>query len=85
MIDKCYQEMIETITGNASDRDQLLIIENLVLSLRDWQDVYMEEGSVEELYYNNLNKILDIIKETLEKEDKMNEKRDMERLSKQIS
>lgn len=74
MIDKCYQEMIETITGNASDRDQLLIIENLVLSLRDWQEPY-EEGSVEELYYESMDKILYIIDETLKKEDEMNDKR----------
>lgn len=71
-LDKYYRDLIDQITNSASDREQLYIIENLVLSLRDWQDVYMEEGSVEELYYNNLNKILDIIKETLEKEREMN-------------
>jgi len=72
-LDKYYKDLIDQITNSASDREQLYIIEALVLSLRDWQDVYMEEGSVEELYYNNLNKILDIIKETLEKEREMNE------------
>lgn len=73
-LDKYYKDLIDQITNSASDREQLYIIECLTLSLRDWQDVYMEEGSVEELYYNNLNKILDIIKETLEKEREINEK-----------
>jgi hypothetical protein len=73
MVDKCYQEMIDVITGNASDREQLQIIESLVLSLRDWQDPY-EEGSIEEIYYQNMDRILYIIDETLKKEDEMNEK-----------
>ena len=84
MLDKCYQEMVDQITGNASDREQLRIIEALVLSLRDWQDPY-EEGSVEELYYENMDKILYIIDETLRKENEMNDERNMESVSESIS
>ena len=73
-LDKYYKDLIDQITNSASDREQLYIIECLALSLRDWQSLYEPEGSVEELYYNNLNKILDIIKETLEKEKEINEK-----------
>ena len=73
-LDKYYKDLIDQITNSASDREQLYIIECLTLSLRDWQSLYEPEGSVEELYYNNLNKILDIIKETLEKESEINEK-----------
>lgn len=73
-LDKYYKDLIDQITNSASDREQLYIIECLTLSLRDWQSLYEPEGSVEELYYNNLNKILDIIKETLEKEKEINEK-----------
>ena len=67
-IDKHYQQIIEDITGSASDREQLKIIESLVLSLRDWQEPY-EEGSVEEVYYQNMDRILYIIDETFKKED----------------
>lgn len=74
MIDKYYQKMIDDITDSASDREQLLIIEALVVALRDWQSLYEPEGSVEALYYINLNKILDIIKDTLKKEDLINAK-----------
>lgn len=73
-LDKYYKDLIDQITNSASDREQLYIIEDLVLALRDWQGIFIEEGSVEELYYNNLNKILDIIKETLNKEDEINGK-----------
>lgn len=72
-LDKYYKDLIDQITNTASDREQLFIIECLALSLCDWQYPY-EQGSVQELYYNNLNKILDIIKETLEKENEINEK-----------
>ena len=72
-LDKYYKDLIDQITNAASDREQLYIIECLALSLCDWQYPY-EPGSVQELYYNNLNKILDIIKETLEKESEINEK-----------
>ena len=72
-MDKHYQQIIENITGSASDREQLKIIESLVLSLRDWQEPY-EEGSVEEIYYQNMDRILYIIDETFKKEDEMNEK-----------
>lgn len=72
-MDKHYQQIIEDITGSASDREQLKIIESLVLSLRDWQDPY-EEGSVEEIYYQNMDRILYIIDETLKKEDKINDR-----------
>jgi hypothetical protein len=74
ILDKYYKDLIDQITNATSDREQLFIIECLTLSLRDWQSPYFSEGSVEELYYNNLNKILDIIKETLEKEKEINEK-----------
>lgn len=72
-LDKYYKDLIDQITNAASDREQLYIIECLTLSLCDWQYPY-EPGSVQELYYKNLNKILDIIKETLEKENEINEK-----------
>lgn len=77
-LDKYYKDLIDQITNSASDREQLYIIECLTLSLRDWQSLYEPEGSVEDLYYKNLNKILDIIKETLEQEDEINDKRNME-------
>lgn len=70
-LDKYYKDLIDQITNSASDREQLYIIEDLALSLCDWQYPY-EPGSVQELYYNNLNKILDIIKETFEKEKEIN-------------
>jgi hypothetical protein len=70
-MDKHYQQIIEDITGSASDREQLKIIEALVLSLRDWQEPY-EEGSVEEIYYQNMDRILYIIDETFKKEDEIN-------------
>lgn len=76
-LDKYYKDLIDQITNEASDREQLYIIECLVRSLRDWQppieSFKFKPGSVEELYYNNLNKILDIIKKTLEKENEINE------------
>ena len=72
-MDKHYQQIIEDITGSASDREQLKIIASLVLSLRDWQDPY-EEGSIEEIYYQNMDRILYIIDETLKKEDEINGK-----------
>lgn len=71
-MDKHYQQIIEDITGSASDREQLQIIESLVLSLRDWQEPY-EEGSIEEIYYQNMDRILYIIDETLKKEDERND------------
>lgn len=71
-MDKHYQQIIEDITGSASDRKQLKIIESLVLSLRDWQEPY-EEGSIEEIYYQNMDRILYIIDETLKKEDERND------------
>ena len=72
-MDKHYQQIIENITGSASDREQLKIIESLVLSLRDWQEPY-EEGSVEEIYYQNMDRILYIIDETFKKEDEKKKK-----------
>ena len=70
-MDKYYQDMIDNITGTADDMTQLKIIESLVLSLRDWNDPH-EEGSVEELYYQNMDRILYIIDETIKKEDEIN-------------
>lgn len=72
-MDKHYQQIIEDITSSASDREQLKIIESLVLSLRDWQEPY-EEGSVEEIYYQNMDRILYIIDETFKKEDEINDR-----------
>lgn len=70
MLDKYYERIIYNITHTLSDREQLEIILRLVDSLYSWQIPY-KEGTPEELYATNLSKIRDIIKETLEKEDKM--------------
>lgn len=71
-MDKYYDGIIQDITENASDRDQLIIISRLVSSLRDLQ-LPAKRGGVEELYYENLSEIQSIIDETLEAEYKMRE------------
>jgi hypothetical protein len=67
-IDKHWQKILQDIVNSASDREQLRIIEYLVESLRDLQEPYYEEDSVEALYFNNLTTILKIIETTLKKE-----------------
>ena len=72
-MDKYYEKIIYDITNNASDREQLLIIQRLVDSLYAWQIPY-ESGTPEEIYATNLAKIRPIITETLEKEEKLYDK-----------
>lgn len=71
-MDKYYEGIIQDITENASDRDQLIIIARLVSALREWQ-LPAKKGGVEELYYENLSEVQSIIDETLEAECKMRE------------
>ena len=70
-IDIHYQKMIDDINESASDREQLLIIRELVKNLQKWNSSTSED-SVEKLYYNNMDEILKIIGYTLNKEDELN-------------
>ena len=73
-LDKYYLDMIYNIDNGASDREQLLIIKELITRLIDWQGLYISDNSVEDLYYNNLNKMLEIAKDTLSEEKRRNMK-----------
>lgn len=83
-MDKYYEKIIYDITHNASDREQLLIIQRLVDSLYSWQIPY-ESGTPEEIYATNLAKIKPIIAETLRKEEKLYDERNMESVSERVS
>ena len=69
MLDKYTKEMLWTNIYNVySDAEQLEIIQHLVELLKSTNEIYMEENSIEEVYVNGLNKVLEDIKELKVKE-----------------
>ena len=69
MLDKYTKDMLwENIFNVYSDAEQLEIIQYLVELLKSNQDICMEENSIEEVYSNGLEKILEDIKDLKVKE-----------------
>ena len=69
-IEKHYQEIINEILNNTSDREQLNIIHQLVKGLKEWNkncDSYCEK-----LYFKELSRIEKKIMKIKEKEDLYN-------------
>ena len=68
-LDRYTKDMLwENIYNVYSDAEQLDIIEYLVELLKGNNDICTEENSIEEVYVNGLNKILEDIKDLKVKE-----------------
>lgn len=75
-IDSYTRDMLfENILNEYSDAEQVDIIGYLVECLRNNQTFGMEKGSIEELYYKELTKILKDIKKMQQKEEDFYKKR----------
>lgn len=75
-IDSYTRDMLfENILNEYSDAEQVDIIGYLVECLRNNQTFGMEKGSIEELYYKELTKILKNIKKMQQKEEDFYKKR----------
>jgi uncharacterized protein (DUF927 family) len=69
MLDRYTKDMLFTNILNVySDAEQLDIIEYLVKLLKENNEIYMEENSIEEVYVKGLEKVLEDIKNLKVKE-----------------
>jgi hypothetical protein len=69
MLDRYTKDMLFTNILNVySDAEQLDIIEYLVNLLKENNEIYMEENSIEEIYAKGLEKVLKDIQELKVKE-----------------
>lgn len=69
MLDRYTKDMLFTNILNVySDAEQLDIIEYLVKLLKENNEIYMKENSIEEVYVKGLEKVLKDIKDLKVKE-----------------